>query len=299
MFERFTEHARRSIFFARYEASQLGAAYIGTEHLLLGLLREDQVLRSLLPSARREQIRKRIEESVPQPIERVSTSVDMPLNQDCRKVLTYAAEEGEAFLHREIDCWHLTLGLLRLEDSMAALLLRESGIEYAALRTTPPESLTPHPLPAKPATTGPLLQPVAGLLTLLNTAPNLAEVPDAPRLKRAPWTRKEALGHLIDWAAAHQQWIARALTAPQLTASGYPEDSWVAAQNYAELPWVEARTLWVSLNRLLSHVIEGIPQDKVHTPCRIGDAAAIPLRELIERYVAHCEDIVGQLLMRG
>jgi hypothetical protein len=299
MFERYTEHARRSIFFARYEASQLGAEYIGTEHLLLGLLREDQALRSRLLSARREQIRRRIEESVPQPIERRSTSVDMPLSQDCKRVLTYAAEEGEAFLHREIDCWHLTLGLLRLEDSIAALLLRESGIEYATLRTTPPESFSPHPLPAKPATTGPFLQPVAGLLTLLNTAPNLVEVRGAPRLKRASWTRKEALGHLIDWAAAHQQWIARALTAPELTASGYPEDAWLAAQNYAELPWAEARTLWVSLNRLLAHVIEGIPHDKVDTPCRIGAAEPIPLRELVERYVAHCEDIVGQLLMRG
>ena len=44
MFERYTEKARRVIFFARYEASQLGSPYIETEHLLLGLLREDKVL---------------------------------------------------------------------------------------------------------------------------------------------------------------------------------------------------------------------------------------------------------------
>ena len=50
MFERYTEGARRTIFFARYEASQIGSAYIETEHLLLGLLREDKALfHRLLP----------------------------------------------------------------------------------------------------------------------------------------------------------------------------------------------------------------------------------------------------------
>ena len=44
MFERYTEKARRVIFFARYEASQFGSPYIETEHLLLGLLREDKAL---------------------------------------------------------------------------------------------------------------------------------------------------------------------------------------------------------------------------------------------------------------
>ena len=44
MFERFTEKARRVIFFARYEASQFGGSYIETEHMLLGLLREDKAL---------------------------------------------------------------------------------------------------------------------------------------------------------------------------------------------------------------------------------------------------------------
>jgi ATP-dependent Clp protease ATP-binding subunit ClpC len=42
MFERYTEGARRTIFFARYEAAQIGPAYIETEHILLGLLREDR-----------------------------------------------------------------------------------------------------------------------------------------------------------------------------------------------------------------------------------------------------------------
>ena len=63
MFERYTEKARRVIFFARYEASQFGSPCIETEHLLLGLLREDKALtnRFLRSSAAVESIRKQIE----------------------------------------------------------------------------------------------------------------------------------------------------------------------------------------------------------------------------------------------
>ena len=63
MFERYTEKARRVIFFARYEASQFGSPYIETEHLLLGLLREDKTManRFLRSQAALESIRKQIE----------------------------------------------------------------------------------------------------------------------------------------------------------------------------------------------------------------------------------------------
>ena len=65
MFERYTEKARRVIFFARYEASQFGSPYIETEHLLLGLLREDKALtnRFLRSHASVESIRKQIEDT--------------------------------------------------------------------------------------------------------------------------------------------------------------------------------------------------------------------------------------------
>ena len=77
MFERYTEKARRVIFFARYEASQFGSPYIETEHLLLGLLREDKALtnRFLRSHASIESIRKQIEGRTTIR-EKVSTSVD-------------------------------------------------------------------------------------------------------------------------------------------------------------------------------------------------------------------------------
>ena len=67
MFERYTEKARRVIFFARYEASQFGSPYIETEHLLLGLLREDKALtnRFLRSHASVESIRKQIRGTPP------------------------------------------------------------------------------------------------------------------------------------------------------------------------------------------------------------------------------------------
>jgi hypothetical protein len=62
MFERYTEHGRRTIFFARYEASQLGSPNIETGHVLLGLLREDHFLRNALKSAKGALFRAAIQE---------------------------------------------------------------------------------------------------------------------------------------------------------------------------------------------------------------------------------------------
>ncbi|HTM16740.1 MAG TPA: Clp protease N-terminal domain-containing protein, partial [Terracidiphilus sp.] len=108
MFERYTEKARRVIFFARYEASQFGSPYIETEHLLLGLLREDKALtnRFLRSHASVESIRKQIEAHTTIR-EKVSTSVDLPLSNECKRVLAYAAEEAERLGHKHIGTEHL------------------------------------------------------------------------------------------------------------------------------------------------------------------------------------------------
>ena len=85
MFERYTERARRVLFFARYEASQLGSVSIGTEHLLLGLIREGKGLTSRIFARSHlslETIRKDIETSTKIPREKVSTSVEIPFSDD-------------------------------------------------------------------------------------------------------------------------------------------------------------------------------------------------------------------------
>jgi len=135
MFERYTEKARRVIFFARYEASQFGSPYIETEHLLLGLLREDKALanRFLRSAAAVDSIRKQIEAHTT-PREKVSTSVDLPLSHECKRVLAYAAEEAERLNHRHIGTEHLLLGLLREEKCFAAELLHERGLRLSPVR---------------------------------------------------------------------------------------------------------------------------------------------------------------------
>ena len=208
MFERYTEKARRVIFFARYEASQFGSPYIETEHVLLGLLREDRdvALRFLSPEVSDEEatdvpievaeVEKRIKyivhrmenaianqefekarfyseeerkerenlrqahlqynrSDVPKgsilkgdPIEairrqieaqtarreKVSTSVDLPLSHESKRVLSYSAEEAERLSHRYIGTAHLLLGLLREEKCFAAEILSGRGLRLALVR---------------------------------------------------------------------------------------------------------------------------------------------------------------------
>jgi ATP-dependent Clp protease ATP-binding subunit ClpC len=135
MFERYTEKARRVIFFARYEASQFGSPYIETEHLLLGLLREDKALanRFLRSHAAIESIRKQIEQHTTLR-EKVSTSVDLPLSHECKRVLAYAAEEAERLSHKHIGTEHLLLGLLREEKCFASEILQERGLRLSQVR---------------------------------------------------------------------------------------------------------------------------------------------------------------------
>ena len=135
MFERYTEKARRVIFFARYEASQFGSPYIETEHLLLGLLREDKALanRFLRSHAAVDSIRKQIEGHATIR-EKVSTSVDLPLSHECKRVLAYGAEEAERLNHKHIGTEHLLLGLLREEKCFAAEILHERGLRLSTIR---------------------------------------------------------------------------------------------------------------------------------------------------------------------
>ena len=135
MFERYTEKARRVIFFARYECSQFGSPGIETEHLLLGLLREDKALtnRFLHSVDAVESIRERVRAVTPLR-EKIATSVDLPLSHESKRVLVYAAEEAERLNHRHIGTEHLLLGLLREENCLAASLLRESGLSIGQVR---------------------------------------------------------------------------------------------------------------------------------------------------------------------
>lgn len=134
MFERYTEKARRCIFFARYEASQFGSPYIEAEHLLLGLLREDKNLfRELqIGTISIDSIRAEIAKNSPSR-EKINTSVDLPMSNRTKRILAYGAEEAERLCHKHIGSEHLLLGLMR-EPSLAAEILTKPGITLDAAR---------------------------------------------------------------------------------------------------------------------------------------------------------------------
>lgn len=152
MFERYSESARRAIFCALTEAQADGAGSIESEHLLLGTLAADPraAERLLGPSLTPETVRGHI---LLRSLDRMSVSAqrDLPLSNQCKRVLAYAAEEAQRLEDRHIRPGHLLLGLLREEGCLAADLLRQHGAALSALRTRvaaePPEPGT-KPRPA-------------------------------------------------------------------------------------------------------------------------------------------------------
>jgi len=193
-----------------------------------------------------------------------------------------------------IDSFHLTLGVLRIERCAAGDLLRKHGIESVMLRSIAGgQKKVPSPAPARSDPAAELEELVAKTRKHLK---RYADVYGEQPLLKKPWTRKQALGHLVDWAAAHHVWLARALTEPRLVSSGYPADDWVSAQKYENYVWQEIVDLWSALNLLLIHVLAKIPEDKRDLECRIGGEGPIPLSKLIEQYVEHCEGVVASIL---
>lgn len=138
MFERFTEQARRVLFFARYEASQLGAPFIEPEHLVLGLLREgdrppiNQILERAKASI--EGIRRDVSARLPA-LKKTTTSTDVPFSADLKLVLECAIHEAERLSHAEIGLGHLLLGILSSERLPVSAILSAHGLSSKTVRS--------------------------------------------------------------------------------------------------------------------------------------------------------------------
>ncbi len=137
MFERYTEKARRVIFFARYEALQFGSHTIAPEHILLGLVREDKSIPNKFFASRTtltvETIRREIEERTALK-ERISQNADLHLAPETKRILYFAQEESETLQNRHIGTEHLLLGLLREENSFATAMLLDRGVNLQFVR---------------------------------------------------------------------------------------------------------------------------------------------------------------------
>ncbi len=135
MFERYTERARRALFFARYEASVLGSVSIETRHLLLGLAREGAGITAAIFSRHTVSFPALLEKLAPGTTRsvKISTSVEIPFSSGCKRALQLAAEEADRMLHPHIGTEHLLLGLLRVRDETASVL-GEFGLQLDDVR---------------------------------------------------------------------------------------------------------------------------------------------------------------------
>ena len=136
MFEKYNEKARRALFFARYEASKLGSKVIESEHVLLGILREgEDVTREIFArfNVKPDDVRKEIEGDRPF-VERVSSSQELPLSEESKKILAYASHEAESMMHPYVGTEHLLIGILRVDPSVACRLLNSHGFNLYGVR---------------------------------------------------------------------------------------------------------------------------------------------------------------------
>jgi len=136
MFNRFTERARKVILLAKEEAKRFNHDYIGTEHLLLGLIREGEgvaaaVLASLGLSS--DQIRFEVEKLV-KPGPATIVSGDIPFTPKAKKVIELAMEEARQLGHNYIGTEHLLLGLVKEGEGVASQVLMNLGLDMDKVR---------------------------------------------------------------------------------------------------------------------------------------------------------------------
>jgi ATP-dependent Clp protease ATP-binding subunit ClpC len=134
----FTERVRKVLAMAREEAARLHHEYVGTEHILLGLIREGEgvaaaVLQSLTVDL--EEIQQKIEETVKKGKAQQGTGPDLPYTSRAKKVLELAMSEARELNHSYVGTEHLLLGLLREEKGIAAQVLTDANVNLDAART--------------------------------------------------------------------------------------------------------------------------------------------------------------------
>jgi serine/threonine-protein kinase len=238
MYERFSDRARKVMQLASQEAQRFNHPYIGTEHILLGLVKEGSgvaasVLKNLV-DINLQKIRLEIEKIVRAGPDMV-TMAKLPQTPRAKKVIEYAIEEARSFNHNEVDGIHLLLGLLREPDGAGGQVLRNLGLKLAdareemlALLSSPASA----PIPGRRTAPEQDVSPPSGtsasscpaparLLRLLNAA--LPEEEQAPLMEHLEGCAgcREALEAL---AAGRDSWagVARSLrgeTGPERTRS--------------------------------------------------------------------------------
>jgi Clp amino terminal domain, pathogenicity island component len=135
-FERFTPKAKQALFFSRHEAGQCGSISIEPEHVLLGLVRAGQSLKSRLFERAGLSLVGARAEVVPRTLVRepLPSSVEIPFSDATKLVLRAATAEADRLAHERVGLAHVVLGLLREQERMAASILRKKGMYQEVVR---------------------------------------------------------------------------------------------------------------------------------------------------------------------
>jgi ATP-dependent Clp protease ATP-binding subunit ClpA len=136
MHEQFTDRARKTLQLANQEAQRFNHEYVGTEHILLGLVKEGSgvaanVLKNLDIDLRK--IRREVEKIVQSGPDKVTLGT-LPRTPRAKKVIQYSMDEARNFNHGFVGTEHLLLGLLREEDGVAAQVLLTLGVTLKGVR---------------------------------------------------------------------------------------------------------------------------------------------------------------------
>ena len=150
MYERLTDRARKILSLANQEAHRFNHDYVGTEHILLGLVIEGSgvganVIKSFGVDLRkvRLEVEKHIKKSGPDTV----ISGKLPQTPRAKKVIEYAMEEARLLDHDYVGSDHLLLGLIREKDGVAGQVLRDLGVDLEVAREEIVEMLKPSPSP--------------------------------------------------------------------------------------------------------------------------------------------------------
>src|SRR5205085_6253793 len=133
----FTDRVRKVLQMAREEAARLHHEYVGTEHMLLGVIREGEgVAAAVLTNLNvdLEEIQQKIEETVKKGKAAAAAGPDLPYTSRAKKVLELAMSEARELNHSYVGTEHLLLGLLREEKGIAAQVLTDAGVNLDAAR---------------------------------------------------------------------------------------------------------------------------------------------------------------------
>jgi ornithine carbamoyltransferase len=205
MWQRFTERARRVVFFAQEEAARYGENYVATEHLLLGLVREsDSVAGRILERLDVPLGRLRVEIEMQVTRGHGKLGQDMQLTPRAKKVIDLAYEEARELNNNYIGTEHLLLGLVREGDGLAARVLVKQGADYERTKKAVQEMqeaggpMTPEESPEAMA----LLEPAAALNLVRRYTAELVENPTrALRAVRCVSAARRACSGLDDLIA--------------------------------------------------------------------------------------------------